>query len=94
MFSYIQQPTQPLIELVPGHFTEEVNWPGREADHPRATSAEVKKSRAYNSTPPPTLPVIQHTMDCTEPPAGDPWNSLTSLHLHLQPVGLFSVLCQ
>jgi hypothetical protein len=39
-------PTQPPIQGVPG-----VKQPGREADHSPPTSAEVKKTCVYTSTP-------------------------------------------
>jgi hypothetical protein len=45
-------PTQPPIQWVPGAFSPAVKRPGREADHSLATSAEVKKTLVYTSTPP------------------------------------------
>jgi hypothetical protein len=37
---------------VPGAFSSEVKWPGREADHSPAASSEVKKMSIYTLTPP------------------------------------------
>jgi hypothetical protein len=36
-------PTQPPIQWVPGAPSLGVKWPGREADHPPQSSAEVKE---------------------------------------------------
>jgi hypothetical protein len=44
-------PTQPPIQWVPGALSPGVKRPGREADHPPPTSAEVKKILIYTSTP-------------------------------------------
>jgi hypothetical protein len=44
-------PTQPPIQWVPGALSQGVKRPGREADH-SPTSAEVKKTWVYTSTPP------------------------------------------
>jgi hypothetical protein len=45
-------PIQPPIEWVPGALSLGVKRPGREADHSPPTSAEVKKTWIYTSTPP------------------------------------------
>jgi hypothetical protein len=45
-------PTQPRIQWVPGALSPRVKKPGREADHWPPTSAEVKKTWIYTSTPP------------------------------------------
>jgi hypothetical protein len=45
-------PAQPPIQWVPGAFSPEVKWPGREADYSPPASAEVKKIWIYTSTPP------------------------------------------
>jgi hypothetical protein len=45
-------PTQPPIEWVPGALSLGVKRPGREADHSPPSSAEVKNSWSYTSTPP------------------------------------------
>jgi hypothetical protein len=37
-------PTQLFIEWVPGALSLGVKWPGREADHSRPSSAEVKNA--------------------------------------------------
>jgi hypothetical protein len=44
-------PTQSPIQWVPGALSPEVKRPGREADHSPPTSAEVKNSWIYTSTP-------------------------------------------
>jgi hypothetical protein len=44
-------PTQPPIQYVPGTLSPWVKCPGREADHSPTTSAEVKKTWIYTSTP-------------------------------------------
>jgi hypothetical protein len=46
------RPTQPPIEWVPGALSPGVKRSGREADHWPPTSAEVKKTWVYTSTPP------------------------------------------
>jgi hypothetical protein len=45
-------PTQPLIQWVPNALSPGVKPQGREAEHSPPTSAEVKKSWIYTSTPP------------------------------------------
>jgi hypothetical protein len=45
-------PTQPPIQSVTGTPSPGVKRPGREADHSPPTSAEVKKTLVYTSTPP------------------------------------------
>jgi hypothetical protein len=40
------------IQWVLGDLSPELNLPGREADHLPPTSAEVKKTWTYTSTPP------------------------------------------
>jgi hypothetical protein len=45
-------PTQPPIHRVPGALSPAVKRKGREADHSPPTSAEVKKTWIYTSTPP------------------------------------------
>jgi hypothetical protein len=40
-----------------GALSHGVKWPGREADHSPPTTAEVKKTRVYTSTPPYTFMV-------------------------------------
>jgi hypothetical protein len=57
-------PTQPPIQWVPGPLSPGVKWPGREANNSAPTSAEVKKTWVYTSTPPyvftrTTLPLPQ-----------------------------------
>jgi hypothetical protein len=44
--------TQPPIQWVPEALSAGVKRPGREADHSRPASAEVKKMWIYTSTPP------------------------------------------
>jgi hypothetical protein len=44
-------PTQPPIQWVPGALSLGVKRPGREADHPPPSSAEVKNEWSYTSTP-------------------------------------------
>jgi hypothetical protein len=44
-------PTQPPVQWVPGALSSRVNLPGREADHSPPTSAEVKNTWIYTSTP-------------------------------------------
>jgi hypothetical protein len=44
--------TQPPIQWIPGPLFLGVERPGREADHSSPTSAEVKKTWVYTSTPP------------------------------------------
>jgi hypothetical protein len=46
------RPTQPPIQCVSGALYPGVKRPGREADHSPPTSAEVKKTQIYTSTPP------------------------------------------
>jgi hypothetical protein len=48
-------PTQPPIPWVPGALTLGINLPGREANHSPPSSAEVKNSCSYISTPPTRL---------------------------------------
>jgi hypothetical protein len=43
--------TQPPIHWVPGVLFPEAKLPGREADHSRPSSAEVKNAWSYTSTP-------------------------------------------
>jgi hypothetical protein len=43
---------QPPIQWVPGTLSPGVKRPGREADHLPPTSAEVKNTWMYTSTPP------------------------------------------
>jgi hypothetical protein len=43
--------TQPPIQLVPGDLSPGVKRPGREVDHSPPTSAEVKNTLIYISTP-------------------------------------------
>jgi hypothetical protein len=65
-------PTQPPIQWVPGALSPGVKRPGREADHLPPTSAEVKKTWVYTSSPPyifmlstgTTLPYLCHRPDC------------------------------
>jgi hypothetical protein len=45
-------PTQPPIQLVPGALSPRVKRPVREADHSPPTSAELKNTWIYTSTPP------------------------------------------
>jgi hypothetical protein len=45
-------PAQPLIQRVPGALSPRVKRPEHEADHSPPTSAEVKKTWIYTSTPP------------------------------------------
>jgi hypothetical protein len=45
-------PTQPPTQWVLGALFPKVKWKGCEADHSPPTSAEVKKTRIYISTPP------------------------------------------
>jgi hypothetical protein len=49
--------TQPPIQWVPGALSPEVKRSGREAGHSPPTSAEVKKTLIYASTPPYVLMV-------------------------------------
>jgi hypothetical protein len=55
LFSTASRPalrsTQHPIQWVPVVLSPEVKWPGREADHPRPSSVEVKKERSYTFTP-------------------------------------------
>jgi hypothetical protein len=44
-------PTQAHMQLVPGVLTLGVKRPGREADHSPPSSADVKNSWSYTSTP-------------------------------------------
>jgi hypothetical protein len=44
-------PTQPPIQWEPGPLCPKVKQPGRESDHSPSTSAEVKKTWIYISTP-------------------------------------------
>jgi hypothetical protein len=44
-------PTQPPIQWVPGALSPGVKQPGREADHSPPTSAKIKKTWVYTSTP-------------------------------------------
>jgi hypothetical protein len=46
------RPTQPHFHWVLGALSLGVKRPGREADHSPPTSAEVKKTWIYTSTPP------------------------------------------
>jgi hypothetical protein len=48
-------PTQPSIQRVPGALSPGIKRPGREADHSDPTSAEVKNTWIYTSTPPHVL---------------------------------------
>jgi hypothetical protein len=48
----VLRPTQPTIRYVPGSFSPGVKWPGREAEHSPPTSAAVKKTWIYTTTPP------------------------------------------
>jgi hypothetical protein len=45
-------PTQPPIQWIPGTFSLEVKRQQGDADHSPPTSAEVKKTWVYTSTPP------------------------------------------
>jgi hypothetical protein len=45
-------PTQPPIQWVPGATSPGIKRPGREADQSPPTSAEVKNTSIYTSTPP------------------------------------------
>jgi hypothetical protein len=45
-------PTQPAIQWGPGAVSSGLKRPGREDDHSPPTSAEVKKTWIYTSTPP------------------------------------------
>jgi hypothetical protein len=45
-------PTQPPIHWVPGALSLGVKRPGRDADHSPPSSAEVKNTWSYTSTPP------------------------------------------
>jgi hypothetical protein len=45
-------PTKPPIQRVPAPLSPEVKWPGCEADHLPPTSAKIKKTCIYTSTPP------------------------------------------
>jgi hypothetical protein len=45
-------PTQPPIQWVSGFISPGVKQPGREADHSPRSSAEVKYSWSFTSTPP------------------------------------------
>jgi hypothetical protein len=42
----------PTIQWVPEDLSPELKRPGREADHSPPTSAEIKKTWIYTSTPP------------------------------------------
>jgi hypothetical protein len=44
-------PTQSSIQWVAEFFPSGVKWQGRDADHPSPTSAEVKKTCMYTSSP-------------------------------------------
>jgi hypothetical protein len=44
--------TQPSIQWVPGVLSPELKWPYREADHSPLSSAEVKNTWSYTSSPP------------------------------------------
>jgi hypothetical protein len=44
--------TKPPTQWVPGDLSQGVKRQGREADHSTPTSAEVKNTRIYTSTPP------------------------------------------
>jgi hypothetical protein len=46
------RPTQPPIQCVPEALSLRVKWPGPEAEHLPPTSAVVKKTWIYASTPP------------------------------------------
>jgi hypothetical protein len=46
------EPTQPPIQWVPGAFSLGIKRPGCEADHSPPSSAEVKNTWSYTSTPP------------------------------------------
>jgi hypothetical protein len=46
------EPTQPPIQWVPGALSPGVKRPGREADHKRSCSAEIKNAWIYTSTVP------------------------------------------
>jgi hypothetical protein len=52
LFRPVLGPTQPPIQWVPGALPPAVKRPGREADHSPPTSAEVKNTYIYTSTPP------------------------------------------
>jgi hypothetical protein len=43
---------QPPIQGVPGVLAPGLKWPGREADHPPPSGAEVKNAWNYTSTVP------------------------------------------
>jgi hypothetical protein len=45
-------PTQPPIQWIPGALSLGVKRPGREADHSRPSSVEVKNAWSYTCTPP------------------------------------------
>jgi hypothetical protein len=45
-------PTQPPIQWIPEGLSLGVKWPGCEADYSPPTSAKVKKTWVYTSTPP------------------------------------------
>jgi hypothetical protein len=44
-------PTQPPIQWVSGALSPQVNRPGREANHSPPTSAKIKETWIYTSTP-------------------------------------------
>jgi phage terminase large subunit-like protein len=48
----VQGPTQPPIQWVPGAISPGIKRLEREGDHSHPTSAEVKKTWIYTSTPP------------------------------------------
>jgi hypothetical protein len=56
---------QPPIERVPGSLFPGVKQPGREADHSRSTSAEIKKMWSYTSTPPYDFMAGKFLSSCT-----------------------------
>jgi hypothetical protein len=45
------RPTQRPVQWIPGSLSPRVKWPGRRADHSPPSSADVKNSRSYTSTP-------------------------------------------
>jgi hypothetical protein len=48
----VLEPTQPPFQWVPGALSPGLKRPWRVADHSPPTSAEVKKTWIYTSTPP------------------------------------------